>query len=54
LILSLFGSTMFGGALAGAINLIVHPGSQSGGPVTAGLLAGFGLGFFVASLRGDS
>ena len=54
LVVLLFGSTLFGGASAGAINLIVHPSSQNGGPVTAGLIAGFGLGFVAASLRGDS
>ena len=53
LVMLLLGSTLLGGAFAGAVNLIVHPSSQNGGPVTAGLLAGFGLGLVAASLRGD-
>ena len=54
LIVMLFGSTLFGGAVAAAVNLIVHPGTQNGGPAAAGLLAGLGLGLFLAAHRGDS
>jgi len=50
----LLGSTLFGGAVAAAVNLIVHPGTQNGGPAAAGLLAGLGLGLFLAAHRGDS
>ena len=54
LVMLLFGSTLFGGAVATAVNLIVHAGTQNGGPTTAGLLAGFGFGLFLAALRGDT
>jgi hypothetical protein len=54
LVVLLFGSTLFGGAGAAAVNLIANPGTQNGGPVTAGLLAGFGFGLFLAAFRGDT
>ena len=52
-IVMLLGSTLFGGALATAVNLIVHPGTQNGGPAGAGLLAGFGLGLLLVARIGD-
>ena len=54
LVVLLVGATLFGGAAAAAVNLIAHPGTQNGGPATAGLLAGFGFGLFLAALRGDA
>jgi hypothetical protein len=54
LVVMLFGTTLFGGAFAGLVDLVVHPDAQNGGPVTAGLLAGLGLGLFLAAYRGDS
>ena len=54
LIVMLFGSTLFGGALAAGVNLIVNPATQSGGPATAGLVAGFGLGLLLVAHRGDA